>query len=221
MKCIYPDQVGKHNLIWLIQEFVYEQQHPGSSPCNIPDLPPFYKTITIHTEAVATFHAPSDLSSIGGMKCEHIHAVSCWRGDPGCYDTLFINAPANDVDGNAEDLPTHGIQGLEVACAHLFFPFTLNGVKYPCTLVHWFSHTTDTPSDITGMYTVETDYLPNGKPVTAVVHLDTVFRAVHLLPISSNHPTLSKHQHHEQTLDLFSEFYINQYINYHTFKVVT
>ena len=200
---------------------MYEQQHPGSSTCNIPDLPPFYETITIHTAAIATFHAPSNLSGNGGMKCKHIHSVSHWREGPGRYDTLFINASADNVDGNAEDLSAHGILGLEVACAHLFFSFTLNGVKYPCALVHWFSRTTDVLSDVTGMYTVKPDYFPNGKPMTAVVHLDTVFRAAYLLPISSNHPALSMHQHHEQMLDLFSEFYVNWYINHHTFKVVT
>ena len=209
MKHIYPDQVGKHNLIQLIQEFVYEQQHPGSSTRNMPNLPPFYTIITIHTTAIATFHAPSDLSGIGGMKCEHIHAVSHWRRGPGHYDTLFINAPADNVDDNAEDLSACGIWGLEVACAHLFFSFTLNGVTYPCALVHLFSHMTDMPNDITGMYTAKPDYLPNGKPTTAVVHLDTVFRAAHLLPVFSNHPVLSKDQRHEQMLDLFSEFYVN------------
>ena len=143
------------------------------------------------------------------MKCEHIHAVSHWRRGPGHYDTLFINTPADNVDDSAEDLSASGILGLEVAHAHLFFSFTLNGVKYPCALVHWFPRMTDMLSDVTGMYTIEPDYLPNCKPMTAVVHLDTVFRAAHLLPIFSNHPTLSKHQHHEQMLDLFSEFYVN------------
>ena len=71
------------------------------------------------------------------------------------------------------------------------------------------------------MYTVKPDHLPNGQPVTAVVHLNTVFRVAHLLPIFSNHQALSKYQCHEQTLDLFSEFYVNKYINHHTFEVVT
>ena len=221
MSRVYPDQVGEHNLVRLIQEFVYEQQHPGSSAQDIPDLPPFYETITIHTAAVAIFHAPSDLSGIGGMRRERIHAVSRWRRGPGRYDTLFINVPAEDVDDNPEDLSSRGILGLEVARAHLFFSFTLNGVKYPCALVHWFSRTTDTPSNITGMHTVEPDYLPNGKPATAVVHLDTVFRAAHLLPVFSNHPALTKRQRHEQTLDLFSEFYVNRYIDHHAFEVVS
>ena len=152
------------------------------------------------------------------MKCERIHAVSHWRNGPGRYDTLFISATSDNMD---EDLSTCGILGLEVACAHLFFSFTLDGIKYPCTLVHWFSHPTDIPNDVTGMYTVEPDHLPNGQPMTAVVHLDTVFRAAHLIPVFSNQPALSKHQRHEQTLDQFSEFYVNKYIDYHAFEVVT
>lgn len=218
MKRVYPDQVDEPNLTRLIQEFVYHQHHPGSGARNIPSLPPFYEKIIIHTAAVATFHAPSDLSGIGGMKRERIHAVSRWRNGPGRYDTLFIGAASDNMD---EDLSTRGILGLEVARAHLFFSFTLDGIKYPCALVHWFSRPTDIPNDVTGMYTVEPDRLPNGQPATAVVHLDTVFRAAHLIPVFSNQPALSKHQRHEQTLDQFSEFYVNKYIDYHAFEVVT
>ena len=152
------------------------------------------------------------------MKCEHIHAVSHWRNGPGRYDTLFISATSDNMD---EDLSTCGILGLEVACAHLFFSFTLDGITYPCTLVHWFSRPTDIPNDLTGMYTVEPDRLPNGQPATAVVHLDTVFRVAHLIPVFSNQLALSKHQRHEQMLDQFSEFYVNKYIDYHAFEVVT
>ena len=71
------------------------------------------------------------------------------------------------------------------------------------------------------MYTIEPDCLPNGQPTTSVVHLDMVFRMAYLIPIFSNKPALSKHQHHEQMFDLFSEFYINKYIDYHAFEVVT
>ena len=58
---------------------------------------------------------------------------------------------------------------------------------------------------------VEPDCLPNGQPVTSVAHLDTIFRAAHLMPVFCNHPTLSKCQCHEQTLEFFSEFYIMVY----------
>ena len=97
-KTYYPDQVDKPNLMQLIQEFIHGQQHPESSPHNIPDLPPFYDKITIYTSVVATFHAPNDLSGIGGMKHERIHAVNCWRNGPGHYDTLFINTAIDNED---------------------------------------------------------------------------------------------------------------------------
>ena len=65
------------------------------------------------------------------------------------------------------------------------------------------------PSDVTGMYIVKPDHLPTSQPVMTVVHLNIIFRAAHFLPVFSNHPPLSKCQHHEQTLDSFSELYVN------------
>lgn len=220
MKCVHPDQVNEPNLMCLIQEFIYEQQHPGSSTHNIANLPQFYEKITIHTAAVATFHAPSDLSGVGGMKHECIHAVGHWRKGPGCYDTVFINTSSNNASDNTGDSSVHGILGLKVAHAHLFFLFALDGVKYQCTLVHWFSCTTDMPHNVTGMHVVKPDHLPNSQPATAVIHLDTVFRVAHLLPVFSAHPTPLKCQQFEQTLDLFSQFYVNRYINHHAFEVL-
>ena len=50
--------------------------------------------------------------------------------------------------------------------------------------------------------------------------LPSFFRAVHLPPVFSNHPPLSKHQQHKWTLDLFSQFYVNKYIDHHAFGVI-
>ena len=183
VKHVYPDEVDEPKLTQLIQAFIYEQHHPNSSVHNILNLPPFYEKVTIHMSAVGTFHAPSDLSGIGSMKCEDIHAVNRWRNGPGCYDMMFINAAHNNTDDDTSPISAHRFLDLEVARVHLFFSFMLDGVKYSCTLVHWFSCTSNIPSNITGMYTVEPDRKCNGQPVTAVIHLDTVFRAAHLLPI--------------------------------------
>ena len=98
----------------LIQEFIHGQQHPESSLHNIPDLSPFYEKITIYTSVVATFHAPSNLSGIGGMKHECIHAVNCWQNGPGHYDTLFISTAIDNEDQDGESF-VHGLLGLEVA----------------------------------------------------------------------------------------------------------
>ncbi|KAH9988482.1 hypothetical protein BJV77DRAFT_1061409 [Russula vinacea] len=62
------------------------------------NLPLFYQKITVYPSAVATFHAPSDISGVGGMRCECIRAVESWRKGPGHYDTVFVN-----VDPSAED----------------------------------------------------------------------------------------------------------------------
>ena len=126
------------------------------------------------------------------MKHKCIHTVSCWRKGPGCYDTLFVSA----ASGNTEDSPTYGTLDFEVAHEHLFFLFTLDKVKCPCTLVHWFSCATDRPNDITSTY-------PNGQSETTFVHRDTIFREVHLIPVFSNHPAPSKHQCHEETFAFF------------------
>ena len=216
MNKVYPDEIGEPGLTWLIQEFIHEWHHPGSSAHNIPNLPPFYEKITIHTSAIATFHAPSDLSSIGGMKCKHIHAVKHCRNGPGHYDMMLVNIAHDDDDPSS----VWELHGLEVAWAHLFFLFTLDGVKYPCTLVHWFSCTGDVSSDATGMYTVEPEHSHNGQPVMSIIHLDVVFRVAHLLPVFYKYPALSKHQRYKYTLDLFSTFYLNCYIDHHLFEVL-
>ena len=147
MKHIYPNQVDEPGLTRLIQEFIHNQYYPYLSMNDFSHLPPFYKKIKIYTSTVTTFHAPCDLSGIGGMEHEHIQAVSHWRKDPGHFDTLFINAACDNVEGNYESTSDHGFLGLEVSRAHLLFSFTHNGVKYPCALVPWFSHVGDMPSD--------------------------------------------------------------------------
>jgi hypothetical protein len=90
-KWIYPDlladQIGQPNLTSLIQCFLRDQHYsdsdsePSSSASS--DLPEFYEKITLYMSAVATFHAPSDISGIGGMRYEHIRAVDSWRNGPG------------------------------------------------------------------------------------------------------------------------------------------
>ena len=72
-----------------------------------PSQPPptFYDKITVYPSAVTPFHAPSDISGIGGMCREQIRAVQCWRKGCSHYDTIFVNT----------DSSIEGMQGLEVA----------------------------------------------------------------------------------------------------------
>ncbi|KAF8228062.1 hypothetical protein L208DRAFT_1293424, partial [Tricholoma matsutake] len=148
----------------LIPQFIYNQQHSDcTSNTSSADLPTFYGKITIYPSAVTTFHAPSDISGIGGMCCECIRAVKSWQKGPGHYDTIFVNTNTS----------MDGMQGLEVAHMRLFFSLSHEGVKYPCTLIHWFSHVGDR-RDNTGMRTVEPDMSDDGETVVSIIHLDTI-----------------------------------------------
>jgi len=73
------------------------------------------------------------------MRCEQICAVKSWRKGPGCYNTIFVNT----------DPSVEGMQGLNIAHVWLFFSFTHEGVEYPCSLIHWFSHVGNLPDDNT------------------------------------------------------------------------
>ena len=93
--------------------------------------------ICIYSSAVATYHAPSDLCGTGGMHCECIHTVTSWRCGNPRYNSVLINA----------DELEPGMRRLNVACTRLFFTVTMNRVKYPCALVHWFSRVGDFPDE--------------------------------------------------------------------------
>jgi len=107
---VYPEDVTakieQPDFPHLIEEFIYEQQHPDNVlDARIANLPTFYGKITLYLSAVATFHAPSDILGIGGMCHKHICVVKSWRNGPGHYGTIFINTNSF----------MEGMQGLNVA----------------------------------------------------------------------------------------------------------
>ncbi|KAF8805624.1 hypothetical protein BYT27DRAFT_7224752 [Phlegmacium glaucopus] len=202
-------QVEQPDLPDLIQQFIHNQQHPNHhSNTSVSALPMFYGKITIYPSAVATFHAPSDISGIGGMRREHIRAVKSWRNGPGRYDTIFVNT----------DPSVEGMQGLDVARVRLFFSFSHDGIEYPCALVHWFSCVSDLPDNHTGMWVVEPDTLDTGENHTAIIHLDTIVRASHLIPVFGLQH-ISRTLSFTDTLDTFTSFYVNKYVDHHAFEI--
>jgi len=127
------------------------------------------------------------------MRHEQIRVVKSWRKGPGHYDTVFVN-----TDSSAE-----GMRDLEVAHAQLFFSFSHDDVHYPCALVCWFSCFGNSPDDHTGMWIVEPDTLDTGEPFASIIHLNTIFRASHLLPVfGQGH--VSRSLSFSDTLDTFT-----------------
>jgi hypothetical protein len=208
---VYPKdiatEIGHPNFPDLIRQFIYDQQHSDDvSNASISDLPMFYGKITIYPSALATFHAPSDISGIGGMRRERIRALKSWRKGAGRYDTIFVN-----TDSSAD-----GMRGLDVARVRLFFSFSHHGVEYPCALVRWFSRVGDSPDDHTGMWVVQRD--DEGSP-PSIIHLDSVVRAAHLLPVFGPE-RVSTTLSFTDTLDTFTRFYVNKFVDHHAFEIV-
>ena len=49
-----------------------------------------------------------------------------------------------------------------------------SGVEYPCTLVHWFSCTSESPNENTSMWEVKPDLGNDSMKHVSIIHLDTV-----------------------------------------------
>ena len=159
----------------LIQQFINKQPHSNDDLLSdevfrIPRPTRFYGRIVIYSSALVTFLAPSDTSGIDVMRRERIRAVSSWRGGPGRYDTGFVNT----------DSSVDGMRRIAVARVQLFFTFSHNFDEYRCALVHWFSPVGDSPDEHTGMWVVQPD---DDEYPPSVIHLDSIARAVHLLPV--------------------------------------
>jgi hypothetical protein len=168
----------------------------------------FYDKITIYPPAITIFHAPSDISGIGGMHQECICAMKSWQKGPGYYDMIFINTNPS----------VEGMWRLDVAHVQLFFSFTHDGIKYHCALVHWFSWVGNSPDDHTGMWVIEPDMLGDGETFTLIIHLNTIIQASHLIPVFG-FQCVSKTLSFTDTLDKFTSFYINKYVNHHAFEI--
>jgi hypothetical protein len=199
------------DFVLLIQQFLYVRDHSNSDSSTsqaLDNLPPFHEKITVYPSAVATFYSPSDISGVGGMHYERIHAIDSWRKGPARYDCIFaVTDP---------DVP--GMRGLDVARVRLFFSFTFNGIKYLCALVHWYSCAAESADSGTGMWVVEPDSADDGKPFASVIHLDTIIRAAHLLPVFGE-GFVSRTLSFTDTLDEFQSFYVNKYADHHTFEI--
>ena len=161
--------------------------------------------------AKAKFYAPSDISDITGMCGELIHATSLWRAHAARYDCVLVNTGSD----------TSGIRGFEIAHVFLFFSFEYGATHYPCALIQWFSLVGSEPNKEMGLWTVNPEYMDTGDPHLAVIHIDSIYQAIHLIPVYQNaeHIDLSTMLH--SSLDAFNTFYVNKFANHHSFKVLS
>lgn len=145
------------------------------------------------------------------MYCETIRSTPRWKSEGSVgprRNCIFLN--------NGSDEP--GAKGLDVARVHLFFSFETEEEVYPCALVQNFHKMYTDPDPDNGMWVVEPEYVANGSRLMSVIHVDSIVRAAHFLPIFQGSSTLPPQLKFSLTLESFRAFYINKYIDYHAFE---
>ncbi|KAH9022851.1 hypothetical protein EDB84DRAFT_1589485 [Lactarius hengduanensis] len=95
------------------------------------------------------------------------------------------------------------------------------GDKFPAALVWWYTLSDDSArrDEATGMWLVEREYDRHEQPLLGVVHIDTIFRAVHLLPYFGREP-VRMHFSYTDTLDSFANYYVNKFADHHSFEIL-
>jgi len=105
------------------------------------------------------------------------------------------------------------MRGLDVVRILAFLSFTYHNKLYPCALVRWYSVIGEDFDEDTGMWMVMPD-LDN----VSVIHVDTIFRAAHLLPIFGQ-AYLPRGITYHNSLDAFTTYYVNKFIDHHAFEI--
>ena len=201
-----------HSLPRLASQFLYEQYHPhvvDTTSIPFAEFPVASSCRTrVFPSAVATFFAPSDPCGINGMHHERIHATSLWHNEYPRYDCVYVTTGSKS-----------GMEGMHVARVRLFFSFVHQQTTFPCAFVEWFTLSDDCPDPETGMWVVEPEVDDNGEIVSSVIHIDTILRSAHLIPVFGD-VTLSSGFHFSDSLDAFSAYYVNRYADHHSFEIV-
>ena len=112
------------------------------------------------------------------------------------------------------------MRGLVIARVHLFFSFEVANEGFSCALVHHFRKSFNDPDPDNGMWIIKPDFDGNGYRVMDVVHIDSMVRAAHLLPVFKGDAVILREINFSNTLDTFTAFYVNKYIDYHAFETV-
>lgn len=144
---------------------------------------------------------------------ERIHAVYSWMGGNAQYNTIFIGRTPN---------ATHISTGLGVARVKSFFSTTLRrGLEvHSCALVYHFRVSANEIDEDVGMWTVQPLFGDYSEPLMSVIPLHQILHTAHLIPVYDMELILHQFLFTE-TLDHYPEFYVNKFVDHHTFKIAT
>ncbi|KAF8124221.1 hypothetical protein EV363DRAFT_1403324 [Boletus edulis] len=194
----------------LIRCFLYDQLHPDAD-VPLRQMPVYGGRLNVFHSAMATFFAPSDPSGIGGMHREHIRATPSWRCGAARYDTILVDS----------DYSPNSINSMEVAQVLCFFSIPYSNKTFPCALVHWYKQIGSQPDNATGLWMVCPMIREDRSHELSVIHLDSVFRAVHLLSMFSNSDLIHPAVCYDTFLDAFKAYYVNKFADHHSFEILS
>ena len=198
----------------LIRRFLYDQlhsdEHQFSADVPLRQMPVYGGRLNVFHSAMATFFAPSDPSGIGGMHREHIRATPSWRCGAARYDTILVDT---------DDSP-NSINGMEVARVLCFFSFPFLNKTNPCALVHWYKQIGSQPDNATKLWMV-CPSIETGSRELSVIHLDSIFCAVHLLPMYGNSNPMHPAVNFDTSLNAFKEYYVSKFADHHSFEILS
>jgi hypothetical protein len=210
------EHIGQANLNDLVRYFLFHEQDPtyiGTPPLPLCPITTTLSKISVFHSATATFCAPSNPSGAGGLYHETIRCAPKWlSGD--------IIAPRRDCVILNIGSEEPGAWGVDVARVHLLFSFKVGDDTFSCALIHHFCKSFDEPDPDNGMWIVEPDYDRDGYCIMSVVHIDSIIRAAHLLPIFGSNSAVPREINFSHSLDVFTAFYVNKYIDYHAFETL-
>ena len=107
---------------------------------------------------------------------------------------------------------------MDVARVLCFFSFSFLDQLYPCTVIRWFDCVSDVPNEATGMWVVKPSVTAARQPKIAVIHVESIFRSAHLIPVYTAAALFpSQGIHPNNSYDQFRLFYVNKYADHHAF----
>ena len=100
----------------------------------------------------------------------------------------------------------------------VIFFFSYEGSEYPCAFVEWFKKDGQSPNEQTGLWVVKPEEDQHGNRLMTVIHLDTILRGAHLIPVYDT-SFIPPHFQYYWSLDAFRAFFVNKYADNHTNEV--
>ncbi|KAG1880232.1 hypothetical protein C8R48DRAFT_744596 [Suillus tomentosus] len=183
-----PPELNITHLPNLLRQFLFEQKHPNDtrdvSEVSEFHFPHYDGGISVFNSASSRFYSPSDLSGIGGMRTEYICACPQWRNGHARNDCVFVSTKPE----------LEGMQGFDIA--RVLF-------------IQWFNTVGDSPDEDTGMWIVRPAYRANHSPHMSIIHIDSIYRAAHLIPVYGTQ-FVSHDLKYYQSYDSFRAYYVNK-----------